>query len=88
MSKPFIAIRISAPATKSGESRTGWIVREILDDSDAIGGTAFRAFVWQHERGAEELFRQYHRDTISVVGGFEVTVKEYQKVLRTNGIAV
>jgi hypothetical protein len=83
MSKPLIATRIAAPATKSGESRTGWIVQEVREDD-----TAFRAFVWQHERGAEELFRVFHRDTIAIVGGFEVTVKEYQKVLRNYGIAV
>lgn len=87
MSKPFIATRISAPATKSGESRTGWIVQEVRD-TDSLDDTVFRAFVWQHERGAEELFRVFHRDTIAVVGGFEVTVKEYQKVLRNYGIAV
>ena len=81
MSKPYIAIRISAPNDKNGSLRSGWIVRELLDDPYP-GDTAFRAFVWQHKCGPEELFREFPDDTISILGGFEVTVKEYRKQLR------
>ena len=87
MSKPYIAIRISAPNTKNGSLRSGWIVRELLDDS-VTGDTAFRAFVWQHERGPEELFREFPRDTISILGGFRVTMKEYREQTVLLGVDV
>jgi hypothetical protein len=87
MRKPYIAIRINAPATKDGGSRTGWIVREVLDSEVFGGDLSPRAFVWQHKPGPDELFREYPRDTINVVAGFDVTVKEYEKVLRSIGIA-
>jgi len=80
MSKPFVAIRISAPATKSGRSRTGWVVNRVTED-----GARRVAFIWQSKPGPEELYREYHKDTITVVGGFDVTVKEYGRVLNTLG---
>lgn len=80
MSKPFVAIRISAPATKSGRSRTGWVVNRVTED-----GTRREAFIWQSKRGPEELYREYPAEVVTVVGGFDVTVKEYGRVLNTLG---
>jgi hypothetical protein len=84
MNKPFVATRIAAPPTKSGRSRAGWLITEIREEGNAIR----HGFVWQSRPGADELFREYHADTINIIGGFEVTVKEYQKVLRSIGFAV
>lgn len=80
MSKPFIAIRISARPTKAGKSRTGWVVNRVTDE-----GARREGFVWQHKPGPEELYRHYPKDSITVVGGFDVTVSEYDKVVTEQG---
>ena len=72
---PYSAIRITAPTTKEGRMRSGWIV---VDNS-----TGQRVhFIWQYERGAKELHRCYAPDVIRVIAGLSVTVREYERVLR------
>lgn len=72
---PYSAIRITAPPTKDGKSRTGWVV--------ILTRTGKKVeFVWQHQRGPEELYRKYPGDLITILAGFSVTVKEYERVLR------
>ena len=80
MSKPYIAIRISAPNDKNGNLRSGWIVRE------AEGSVA--AFVFQFDRGPDDLYRQFRQESVAIVGGFAVTVREYREQLRYLGMKV
>jgi hypothetical protein len=75
---PYSAIRIAAPDTKGGKMRAGWIV---VDNS-----TGRRVhFVWQYQRGADELHRFYAPALIRVIAGLSVTVREYERVLREFG---
>ena len=80
MSKPDIAIRISAPNDKNGNLRSGWIVR----DTECTEV----AFVFQFDRGPHDLYQQFRQDSVAIMGVFEVTVKEYRKQLRWLGVKV